>query len=864
LARTPTRQTPRGALAKLKRERAAGAAIAAGEVLPAAKRKARAQIVSAAADENITAHVERWFAQSGWQPFAFQREVWAAYARGESGLIHSATGTGKTLAAWLGPLMALADEKITKQSLRVLWITPMRALSADTCESLLKPIEEMGLPITVGMRTGDTTSSERVRQTTKMPHALVTTPESLSLMLSQSRARESLSQIDCVIVDEWHELLGSKRGIQTELALARLRKWNPQLRVWGLSATLGNLPEALRVLLGSDDAADNTSGKLIEGVSDKKIVIDSLVPANAEKFPWAGHLGFAMIGEVIAELENSGTTLIFTNTRSQAELWYQALLDAKPEWAGEIALHHGSLDREVREYVERGLKAGTLRAVVATSSLDLGVDFSPVQRVLQIGSPKGVARLMQRAGRSGHAPGQVSRVTCVPSHAFEFVESAAARRAAIAKRIESRRLIEKPLDVLVQHLVTIAAGEGFDEAELFAEVTTAYAFRHLNADEWSWVLDFVVKGGEALRAYPEYRKVVESGGVYRVADSAIARRHRMSIGTIVSDASMDVRYQNGARLGHVEESFIARLSPGDAFTFAGRVLELIRVREMTAFVKPAKSNRKLVPRWGGSKMPFSSELAQATRQLLQDFRDGRPTEPEMAVVERLLYVQKKVSRIPDMHELLIEQVPSREGHHIFCYPFAGRHVHMGLAALFGYRLGQLQAATFSFSVNDYGFELLSATPFSVNRHVIDTLLSNDHLLEDVLKSLNAAELAKRHFREIARVAGLVFQGFPGANKTNKQVQASSGLIFDVFAEWDQENPLLAQAQREVLERELQFARLTETLTAMKQQRVTIIRASRPTPFCFPLMVERFSEKLTSESLAERIKRMQMVFDETAG
>jgi ATP-dependent helicase Lhr and Lhr-like helicase len=860
LARTPARQTPRSALAKLKRERAE----AAGEVLPAAKRKAREQIVSAAADENITTHVERWFAQSGWQPFAFQREVWAAYARGESGLIHSATGTGKTLAAWLGPLMALADEKITKQSLRVLWITPMRALSADTCESLLKPIEEMGLPITVGMRTGDTTSSERVRQTTKMPHALVTTPESLSLMLSQSHARESLSQIDCVIVDEWHELLGSKRGIQTELALARLRQWNPQLRVWGLSATLGNLPEALRVLLGSGNAADNTPGKLIEGVSDKKIVIDSLIPAKAEKFPWAGHLGFAMIGEVIAELENSGTTLIFTNTRSQAELWYQALLEAKPEWAGEIALHHGSLDREVREYVERGLKAGSLRAVVATSSLDLGVDFSPVQRVLQMGSPKGVARLMQRAGRSGHAPGQVSRVTCVPSHAFEFVESAAARRAAIAKRIESRRLIEKPLDVLVQHLVTIAAGEGFDEAELFAEVKTAYAFRHLNADEWSWVLDFVVKGGEALRAYPEYRKVVESGGVYRVADSVIARRHRMSIGTIVSDASMDVRYHNGTRLGHVEESFIARLSPGDAFTFAGRVLELIRVREMTAFVKPAKSNRKLVPRWGGSKMPFSSELAQATRQLLQDFRDGRATEPEMAVVERLLYVQKKVSRIPDMQELLIEQVPSREGHHIFCYPFAGRHVHMGLAALFGYRLGQLQAATFSFSVNDYGFELLSATPFSINRNVIDTLLSTDDLLEDVLKSLNAAELAKRHFREIARVAGLVFQGFPGANKTNKQVQASSGLIFDVFAEWDQENPLLAQAQREVLERELQFARLSETLAAMKQQRVTIIRASRPTPFCFPLMVERFSEKLTSESLAERIRRMQIVFDETAG
>ena len=377
-------------------------------------------------------------------------------------------------------------------------------------------------------------------------------------------------------------------------------------------------------------------------------------------------LNRAMIDEVVGEIEKSGTTLVFTNTRSQAELWYQALLQAKPDWAGEIALHHGSLDREVRDYVERGLKLGTLRAVVATSSLDLGVDFSPVERVLQIGSPKGVARLLQRAGRSGHAPGQASRITCVPSHAFEFIEAAAARRAAMAKKIESRRLIEKPLDVLVQHLVTIAAGEGFTDAEMLAEVRTSYAYRDLTDGEWYWILDFITKGGEALRAYPEYRKVECVAGVYRVTDPTIARRHRMSIGTIVSDAAMDVRYLNGSRLGHVEESFIARLSPGDAFTFAGRALELIRIKDMTAFVKPAKSIKKLIPRWAGGKMPLSSELARAVRELLQDFREGRADEPEMAAVARLLRVQKAVSRIPDTHELLFEQIESREGHHIYC------------------------------------------------------------------------------------------------------------------------------------------------------------------------------------------------------
>jgi ATP-dependent Lhr-like helicase len=528
-----------------------------------------------------------------------------------------------------------------------------------------------------------------------------------------------------------------------------------------------------------------------------------------------------------------------------------------------VALHHGSLDPESRRWVEEGLKAGRLKAVVATSSLDLGVDFSPVERVLQIGSPKGVARLLQRAGRSGHAPGQVSRVSCVPSHALEFVEAAAARRAALAQRLESRRPVERPLDVLTQHLVTIAAGEGFVEEELKAEVKSTRSFRGLDDAEWRWALDFVTRGGEALRAYPEYRRVEEVDGWHVVRDAAIARRHRMSVGTIVSDASMDVRYVNGRRLGNVEESFIAWLSPGDAFVFGGHALELVRVENMTALVRPAKPGSATVPRWQGGRSPLSSELAESVRELLEAHLEGRADEPEMRAVGRLLGLQRRWSRIPRRQELLVEQCETREGHHIFIYPFEGRHVHVGLSALLAWRLGRTRPASFSLAFNDYGFELLSRERFEMLPLLKSGLLSPGNLLEDVLASLNAAELSKRQFREIARVAGLVFQGYPGQPKTNKQVQATSGLIYEVFARWDAGNPLLAQAEREVLERELEFSRLAAAMRRLAASPVVLRPTHKPTPFAFPLMVARLREKLTSEKLADRVRRMQLEFDRAA-
>ncbi len=817
-----------------------------------------------------------WFERRGWTPFAFQKSVWAATARGESGLLHATTGAGKTYAVWFAalnrfarPTPALAatgrprSRKPAAAPLSVLWITPMRALAADTAKALEAPLAELQIPWTVGLRTGDTGGAERARQARRLPSALITTPESLTLLLTREDAREAFASLRMLVVDEWHELLGNKRGVQLQLALARLRRWNPKLIVWGLSATLGNQPHALEVLLPQG------GGRLIQGRAPKTLVMDTLLPASLERFPWAGHLGLRMLPQVVTELAASATALVFTNTRSQAEIWYQAILEARPDWAGLIALHHGSLAREVRDWVEASLKDGRLKAVVCTSSLDLGVDFLPVERVLQIGSPKGVARLMQRAGRSGHAPGRPSRVTLVPTHSLEVIEAAAAQDAVAARRIEAREAPDKPLDVLVQHLVSIALGGGFRPDELLAEVRETWSYRDLCDEEWAWALAFVRHGGHSLTAYPDYRRVEpDADGRWRVPDARLARRHRLGIGTIVSDASLVVKYWTkggaGGALGSIEEGFLARLRPGDCFLFAGRTLELVRVENMTAYVRRATARKAAVPRWNGGRMPLSSELADAVVAELGAAARGVYASPEMRLVRPLLEVQQAWSALPTEDTLLAEVLKSREGWHLFLYPYAGRHVHLGLASLFAWRLAQRQPLTFSIAVNDYGFELLSATEVDWDHHLTPTLFEPGDLLHDVLASLNAGELARRRFREIARIAGLVFGGFPGAGKSARQLQASSGLFFDVFRQYDPRNLLLDQAQREVLRQELEVGRLEQTLRRMGERRLRVQAIKRPTPLGFPLLVERFRESLSSEKLADRIARMVRDLERAAG
>jgi ATP-dependent Lhr-like helicase len=799
---------------------------------------------------------EAWFAAHGIAPFAFQREVWAHIEAGRSGLLHATTGAGKTYAVYFGLLDRALAGNLAGGGLRLLWITPMRALAADTARALQAPLAGLGLRWQVGVRTGDTAAGERARQARQLPEVLVTTPESLSLLLARADCSHLFAGLALAVVDEWHEMIGSKRGVQVQLALSRLRRFVPGLPLWGLSATLGNLEQAMRTLL------NRAEGELVQGRVDKKLVIDTLLPDDPGRFPWGGHLGIRMLEPVLREIAAAGTSLVFTNTRSQAEIWYQAILQARPQWAGLIALHHGSLDREVRDWVEAGLKEGRLKAVVATSSLDLGVDFLPVERVLQVGSAKGVARLLQRAGRSGHAPGRVSRATLVPTNALELVEASAARRAAAQGRVEARSAPVKPLDVLVQHVVTVALGTGFAADELLAEVRDTASFATLTDDEWNWVLDFAGRGGESLRTYPEYRRIAPGAdGLYRVTDVQVARRHRMSVGTIVADASMLVRFGNGARLGQIEESFVARLRKGDVFTFAGRRLELVRVHEMTAFVAPAKGRRGTVPRWAGAKMPLSSELAEAVLAELEGAAAGRLDTPELRLTRPLLELQARWSALPGRDRLLVESLPQRDGCSLFVYPFAGRHANLGLASLIAWRVGRLQPATFSIAVNDYGFELLAPEAIDWRRlwaahgEADGGLLREAGLLEDVLASLNAGELAQRRFREIARVAGLVLPGFPGQPKSTRQLQASSSLLYEVFRRYDAGNLLLAQAEREVLEQELDLARLRAALARMRAMRLAYRHLQQPTPFAFPLLVERLREQLSTEQLAERIARM---------
>ena len=781
---------------------------------------------------------------------------------------------GKTLAAWWGPLLEWLGERgstartgaRTKRAatppLRVLWITPLRALAADTLESLAAPVEDLGIPWSLESRTGDTSPGVRARQSKRLPTALVTTPESFTLLLTRADVRETFGELRAVVVDEWHELMGTKRGVQTELALARIRTLAPRARIWGLSATIGNLTDARDALLGVGATAKR--GAIVRGAESKQVVVDALIPPVVERFPWAGHLGTQLVPQVVDVIEAARSTIVFTNTRSQTEIWYQAILAERPDWAGTIALHHGSLDRKTRDWVEEAMRAGTLRCVVATSSLDLGVDFTPVDRVLQVGSPKGVARLLQRAGRSGHQPGETSRVTCVPTNTLELLEVAAVRDGMESGAIEARLPVERPLDVLAQHLVTVALGGGFESDELLAEVRSTRAYAELADDEWAWALDFVTTGGETLSAYPEYARVSVEDGVFTLGAGEQARRHRMSIGTIVSDAQIVVQYLRGGVLGSVEESFVARLAPGARFFFAGTPLEFVRVRDMRVWVRRAPNTRGAIPRWMGSRLPLSDELAHLLRRRLEEAADGVFRGAELEALRPLLEIQRKWSAIPRADELLIERMKSRDGWHLFIYPLEGRLVHEGLAALFAYRMSRLVPITFAMSSNDWGIELLSPSEPPLAASLEAGLLSPENLIDDLPASLNAAEMAKRQFREIARVAGLVFPGLPRSGKTARQLQASSGLMFDVFQRYDPDNLLLAQAHREVLERQLERSRLGATLRRLAAARVVITEPKRFTPLSFPLLVDRTRNKVSSEKLADRIARMQLALERAAG
>jgi ATP-dependent Lhr-like helicase len=747
-----------------------------------------------------------------------------------------------------------SDYQKAPGEIQLLWITPLRALARDIQQNMQRVADDLDLPWRIERRTGDVSASIKRKQRKQLPEVLITTPESLHILMAQKGYAKRFRGLRAVVVDEWHELLGSKRGTQVELGLSRLTALLPELRVWGVSATIGNLNQALEVLVGPTSATPEES-TIIKADIQKEIHSETIIPDKVDQFPWAGHLGIRLLEKVIPVIEQSRSTLIFTNTRSQAEIWFQNLLDTKPELAGTIALHHGSLGNELRTWVEQALHKGDLKAVVCTSSLDLGVDFSPVETVVQIGSPKGIARYLQRAGRSGHQPGARSSIYFVPTHALELIEATALRKSVDEAAMEERQPVLKPLDVLIQYLVTLGISDGFDADQIYDEVTRTFAYQALRDDEWHWILTFLTTGGESLHRYREYRKLeIDEDGRYAVNDRTIKRRHRMSIGTIVSDSSMRVKYLKGKTLGTIEETFIASLKIGDIFWFAGRNLELVKTKNMIAYVRRAKRRKGIVPRWMGGRMSLSSNLSTRLREQLY-LADQEPTDPELLAIQPIIDVQRNRSLIPDPDELLMEYTTSREGHHLFVFPFEGRQVHEGLSALIAYRLSRLQPQTFSIAMNDYGFELLSDRPIPIEQALEADLFRSDHLVDDILSSLNATEMAKRRFREIGTIAGLVFKGYPGQGKGQKHLQMSTGLLFDVLSEHEPDHLLIQQAYDEVLENQLDEQRIRLTLQRIGKQRIRLEHPDKISPLAFPIMVDRLREGLSSEQLLDRIQRL---------
>ncbi|HTI57631.1 ligase-associated DNA damage response DEXH box helicase [Mucilaginibacter sp.] len=831
--------------------------------------------------------IQEWYKRKNWQQFPFQREMEEAYLGGNSGLLNAPTGSGKTFALFLpflaGYINQYPDTYKTRQNngLLMLWITPLRALTNDIRKAMQEVCEETGLPWRIMTRTGDTSAAEKQALKTKLPEVLLTTPESLHLMLAQKEYYKIFQHLQVVVIDEWHELLGTKRGVQVELGLSRLKvlsrksevgsqkvkgseinTQDPGLRIWGISATIGNLEQAVDVLLGNNFPRENT--RMVRAFIDKKLVIKSVIPENIESFSWSGHIGVRLLPQVMEIVAKSNTTLIFTNTRSQAEIWYHAILDNYPEYAGIMAMHHGSLDNELRNWVEQALHAEALKVVVCTSSLDLGVDFRPVDSVVQVGSPKGVARFMQRAGRSGHHPGAVSRAWFVPTHSLELLEGAALKEGIKKGIYESRDPMLLSMDVLIQYMVTLAVSDGFTAGELFAEVKSTYAFADISRGEFNELLDFITKGGRVLAQYDEFLKVEVENGVYKVNSRRVAMRHRLSIGTITSDVSIRVRWLSGGSLGTIEESFISKLKEGDTFWFAGQNLEFIRIKEMSAYVRKSKAKKGLIPSWMGGRMPLSSQLSAVFRDKLDEVAHGIENDEEVIALKPLFNLQAELSHLPQSHEFLIESFKARDGHHLLFYPFEGRLVHEGMASLLAFRISRIRNFSFSIAMNDYGFELLADEEIPIEQALEDaSFFSIDNLLEDIQHSLNANEMARRRFRDIASIGGLVFTGYPGQLVKNRHLQASSSLLFDVFTEYDPKNLLVKQAYNEALAFQLEEFRLREALQRIVKQSIVLKEINRPTPFAFPIMVDSLGrERLTTETMEERIAKLTRFDDES--
>ena len=807
---------------------------------------------------------EAWFKEQKWKPFKFQKDTWTAFLQGKHGLLNAPTGSGKTYALWfpvvLNYIKNNPDYKTKhKKGLKAIWITPLRALSNEIKQSAERITKDLGTQMTVGIRTGDTSTKERSQQKRNMPDLLITTPESLQLLLSSKGYAKVFKDCSAIIVDEWHELLGTKRGVQMELGISRLKSVSQELRIWGISATIGYLEQGREVLLGPETTTLKNS-VLIKAKLHKKITVKSIIPKEMETFPWRGHLGLKLLEDVVPIINKSKTTLLFTNTRSQCEIWFQKILEKHPEYAGEFAMHHGSVNKETRVWVEQAIRNESLKAVVCTSSLDLGVDFAPVETVIQIGGPKGVARFLQRAGRSGHSPGKESVIHFLPTHAMELIEASAMKQAVKHEAVEDRIPYLNSFDVLLQYLTTLAVSDGFYPDEIFKEIKGTFCYQGISEAQWQWLLNFLVMGSQSLQSYDEYKKVaVEEDGKFTVTNRGIAMRHRFQIGTIVGDANIVVKYQKGGYIGSIEEFFISKLKQGDVFTFAGRNLEFIRVKGMQAHVKNSTKRTNKVPSWMGGRLSFSAQMSELLRQELYTAAlDKKQQSIEIQSLAPMFKKQREESIVPKPNEFLIETFKTRDGYHHIFYPFEGRGVHEAMSSMLAYRISLLMPITCSLAYNDYGFELLSDKKIDIQEVLDNNLLSTDYMLSDLQKSLNSNEMARRKFRDIAVISGMVFTGYPNKGVKMKHLQSSSQLLFDVFKDFEADNLLYQQAYTETFEHQLEEGRLRLALERIAAQEIVWRTCTKPTPFSFPIITDRLREKLSSEKLADRIKRMTAI------
>ena len=789
-----------------------------------------------AADASLPAEIAQWFAARGWRVRRHQREMLAADAAGRHALLVADTGAGKTLAGFLPTLAAFAPSRLDgtppPEGLHTLYVSPLKALATDVQRNLLAPVDEIGLPIRIETRSGDTSSDRKARQRARPPHILLTTPESLSLLLSYPEAATLFATLQRVVIDEVHAFATGKRGDLLALGLTRLQAIAPHMRRTALSATVAD-PEEFRGWLAPWGDIDSVA--MVDGEPGAPPEVEILIPEDA-RVPWGGHAAAWAVPQLYAAIRANRTTLIFTNTRFLAEYIFQLLWDVNDDHLP-IGIHHGSLSKEARRKVEDAMARGELRALVATASLDLGVDWGDIDLVVQMGAPTGSSRLLQRIGRANHRLDQASRALLVPGNRFEFLEATAAKDAVDQGQRDGEDFRPGGLDVLAQHIMARACAGPFAEAGLLSEVRSSLAYAWVNEDVWQRLLSFVATGGYALKAYDRFKRIVRGPDrMWRLTHPEHAARHRLNAGIILDAEMLDVRFKNGRSLGRVEENFGASLSPGDTFWFAGTSLEVETIRDMEIIVRASKS-AATIPSYGGARMPLTTHLADRVRALLVD-RAGWARFPDD--VREWLEMQDWRSRLPGPGELLVESFPHGKREYTVYYTFEGWNANQSLGMLLTRRMEDRGLGPLGFVANDYSLAVYGLRPVEDPA----VLLSPDILTHEFIEWVQNSHLLRRAFREVAVIGGLVERQHPGKRKSGKQVTFSTDLIYDVLRRYEPDHILIEAAWADARTRMTDVGRVGDLLDRAAGQLVHV-KLDRVSPMAVPVMVMIGRENMPS-------------------